>query len=433
MNVELVTSLDELFLAAYPTQEPGATVIAVKGGEVHYRKAFGMANLELRVPMAPDMVFRIGSITKQFTAVAILMLMEQGKLALDDPITRFLPDYPTHDHIITVEHLLTHTSGIQSYTGMKEWPPLMRKDFTVQEMIDFFKYRPMQFAPGKRWAYNNSGYFLLGAIIERVSEQPYARFVNERIFEPLGMRQSYYDEPAPIISRRAAGYELGPNGFTNAAYLSMTQPYAAGSLASTVDDLALWDAALYTDNLLRQETLQRAFTPYRLNDGTPTGYGYGWAIGEYEGLRTVEHGGGINGFITQVMRIPEVQAFVAVLSNRSSPSPSPSLLALQVAGLILGHPYQIPPAVALDVEALKPFIGVYRFDDGEEIMLVLDSDQLCIKAEPSPVPLVPFSEREFYVKLDPTSRVTFSAEGMRQAGRFGVPRVAKKTDIPPSA
>src|SRR5215212_5631779 len=163
----LIQTIENLVQESYKPNEPGAAVIVAKDGEVIFRKGQGMANLELEVPIEPDMVFRLGSITKQFTAVAILMLAEQGKLDLDDSISQFLPGYPTHDYLITIKHLLTHTSGIKSYTSIPEWPPLWRKDFTVQELIDFFKYQPMESAPGKRWAYNNSGYILLGAIIEK--------------------------------------------------------------------------------------------------------------------------------------------------------------------------------------------------------------------------------------------------------------------------
>jgi Beta-lactamase/Domain of unknown function (DUF3471) len=158
MGTELQALLDTTLAAIFPANEPGAAVIVMRDGETVYRNGFGMANLELGVPIQPDMVFRIASVTKQFTAVAILLLMEQGKLALDDPITRFLPDYPVHDQHITVEHLLTHTSGIPNYTDMKEWLPLWRKDFALQELIDLFKDQPMQFPPGTRWAYSNSGY-----------------------------------------------------------------------------------------------------------------------------------------------------------------------------------------------------------------------------------------------------------------------------------
>ncbi|MGB8983239.1 MAG: serine hydrolase domain-containing protein, partial [Anaerolineales bacterium] len=201
----LIETIDNWVKESYQPTEPGVAVIAVRDGKIVFRTGQGMANLELGVPIGPDMVFRLGSLTKQFTAVAILMLAEQGKLALDDSISRFLPDYPTHDHLITIEHLLTHTSGIKSYTAMPEWPSLWRKDFTVQELIDFFKYQPMESAPGKRWAYNNSGYILLGAIIEQVSGQSYEQFIRQSIFEPLGMKQSYYDSPSWVIPGRVAG------------------------------------------------------------------------------------------------------------------------------------------------------------------------------------------------------------------------------------
>jgi CubicO group peptidase (beta-lactamase class C family) len=182
-------------------------VIVVKDGRTLFRRAYGMADLELGVPLQPDMVFRLGSITKQFTAVAILMLAEEGKLSLQDPIEKHLPGYPTQGHVITVEHLLTHTSGIQSYTDMPGWmTSRILAPMTVQELIDGFKKEPMQFAPGTRWVYNNSAYVLLGAIVEKASGKTYEAFVRERIFQPLGMSSSHYDSSEPIIPRRAPGY-----------------------------------------------------------------------------------------------------------------------------------------------------------------------------------------------------------------------------------
>ena len=317
----MIQTIDKLVQETYQSTEPGATVILSKNGKTIFRKGQGMANLELNVPIQPNMVFRLGSVTKQFTAVAILMLSEQGKLALGDPLTKFLPDYPTHGHHITVEHLLTHTSGIKSHTDMPEMWSSARKDLSVQELIDFFKYQPMQFAPAKRWAYNNSGYILLGAIIEQITGCSYEQFIQQNIFEPLGMEHSYYDNPVRLIPHRVAGYDKSQEGYVNADYLSMTQPYAAGSLASTVDDLALWDAALYTDNLLNQDTLQRAFVASCLSDGTSTGYGFGWEISEYAGHCLVEHGGGIHGFRTHTIRLPDARVFVAVLSNNSEVAP----------------------------------------------------------------------------------------------------------------
>ncbi len=184
-------AIDTLFKSSFPADGPGAAVIVVKDGRTLFRKAYGMANLELGVPLQPDMVFRLGSITKQFTATAILMLAEEGKLSLLDPIEKHLPGYPTQGHAITIEHLLTHTSGIQSYTDMPGWmTSRIQGAMTVTELVDGFKKEPMQFAPGEKWAYNNSAYILLGAIVEKASGKTYEAFVRERIFEPLGMTSS---------------------------------------------------------------------------------------------------------------------------------------------------------------------------------------------------------------------------------------------------
>ena len=243
-HAQTAPAIDQLFRAAAKPNEPGLAVIVVRKGEILHRAAYGMANVELGVALQPDHVLRIGSVTKQFTSAAIMMLAEEGKLAVTDPITKFLPDYPTQGKTITVEHLLTHTSGIQSYTDMPKWRNMFRQDMSLTELIDLFKNEPMQFEPGARWRYNNSGYILLGAIIEKVSGKKYADFVQERIFTPLGMKDTRYDVTEQVIPRRAAGYVKTGERIVNAPYLSMTQPYAAGSLISTVDDLSKWDAAI---------------------------------------------------------------------------------------------------------------------------------------------------------------------------------------------
>ncbi|HEY7543856.1 MAG TPA: serine hydrolase domain-containing protein, partial [Blastocatellia bacterium] len=211
----LASAIDEVCAKTFKPNEPGAAVIVVKDGKVIFRKGYGMANMELGVKIEPDMIFRIGSVTKQFTAVAILMLMEQGKLTLQDEITKFLPDYPTQGQRITIEHLLTHTSGIKSYTGLPEWRPQWRKDVSLKELIDLFKDKPMEFAPGEKWNYNNSAYVLLGAIIEKISGQSYAEFLEKNIFTPLGMKNTSYDNTSRVIARRAAGYSKGKEGYVN--------------------------------------------------------------------------------------------------------------------------------------------------------------------------------------------------------------------------
>jgi len=356
----LARKIDAVMSEVYRPGQPGAAVIVRKNGETILRKGYGMADLELGVPVAPDMVFRLGSITKQFTAVSILRLAEQGKLGLQDEITKFLPDYPTQGRKITIEHLLTHTSGIQSYTDLAEWLPLGRKDFTLEELIDLFKDKPMQFEPAEQWSYNNSGYILLGAVIEKVSGKTYEAFVDETIFRPLGMKSSYYGSAERIIPRRVPGYQEGKGGFVNAPYLSMTQPYAAGSLLSTVDDLAAWSDAVFSGKLVKKEWLDKAFTPYKLSDGESSGYGYGWFIADFGGHRSIEHGGGINGFTTYEMTFPEDRIFLAILTNSAIAGRAPEPRAVKIAWLILGLPEPERKAVSLPANDLDRLAGVYQ-------------------------------------------------------------------------
>ena len=352
-------AIDQLFRGAVKPGEPGVAVIVTRKGQTLYRAAYGMANLELGVALEPDHVFRIGSVTKQFTSAAIMMLVEEGKLAVTDPITKFLPDYPTQGKTITVEHLLTHTSGIQSYTDMPKWRGMWRQDMTVTELVDLFKSEPMQFAPGERWRYNNSGYILLGAIIEKASGKKYADFVQERIFTPLGMANTRYDVTEQVTARRAAGYTKTGDRIVNAQYLSMTQPYAAGSLMSTVDDLAKWDAALGAGRVLKAESLAKSFASYRLSSGNDTAYGYGWQISRYEGRDVQEHGGGIFGFRAYVVRVPSDGVYVAVLSNIAAAEPDTDLLARKAAAIAIGKPLVNPAAVALTAGQLEAYVGPY--------------------------------------------------------------------------
>ena len=329
-----VSDYDELMSSLFSDEGPGGVALVVKEGEVLYRKARGMADLELAVQMNPGHVFRIGSITKQFTACAILKLAEEGKLNLQDDISSFIKDYPTHGHKITIEHLLTHTSGIKSYTGMQEWTEELRKrDFAPAELVDFFKDEPMNFAPGEKFRYNNSAYFLLGYIIELVSETSYANYIDSCFFKPLGMENSYYGSASRIIPNRASGYAGKGKEYRNASYLSMTQPYSAGALLSTVDDLSTWYHAVMRGEVISARSLEKATTPYILNSGEKTDYGYGWFLGEIQGRPGISHEGGINGCRTASIFLPEEKVFVAVFSNCTCNAPGQ--IANKMAALAL--------------------------------------------------------------------------------------------------
>jgi CubicO group peptidase (beta-lactamase class C family) len=394
---DLAKTIDATIAPHFKPDEPGAAVIVVKDGKTIFRKAYGTANIEKGVALDPQMPFRLGSITKQFTATGILMLAEQGKLAVTDDLTRYLPDYPTHGKKITLEHLLTHTSGIRSYTDMPGFGAIMQKDMTVQQMIDFFKNEPLQFEPGERYAYSNSGYFLLGAIIEKVSGMSYAAFMSKHIFEPLGMNDTAYEGHERTAARRVEGYARGKNGFFPAAAISMTQPYAAGALISTVDDLARWDAAIREGKLLTRASWEKAFTPFKLNNGQTTAYGYGWSLRKLRGHAVIDHGGGINGFVTHAMRLPNDNLYIAVLMNHNGREPGPNYVADEIAAIAIGKPYPVLKAIALDARTLDQYEGTYRVDEKSNRVVTRIGDQLFLQRGASKIPMQPYAENEFFL------------------------------------
>jgi D-alanyl-D-alanine carboxypeptidase len=436
----LAEKIDAVMSEVYKPGQPGAAVIVRKNGQTLFRKGYGLADLELKVPVEPDMVFRLGSITKQFTAVAVLMLAQEGKLGLQDEITKFLPDYPVQGRTITVEHLLTHTSGIQSYTDMPEWLPLMRKDMTLTELIDLFKSKPMPFEPGEGWAYNNSGYILLGAIIEKVSGKTYEAFLDERVFKPLGMKGSYYGSAERIIPRRIPGYQLGKGGFVNAPYLSMTQPYAAGSLLSNVDDLAVWSDAVFSGKLVKKEWLDKAFAPFKLKNGESSGYGYGWFIAEFAGHRSVEHGGGINGFTTYEMTFPEDGLFLAVLTNSAIEGRDPEPRAVRIARLALGLAEPARKAVALPAADLDRLVGVYEGPRGATATITREAGKAYIQRRGgAKTELLAASPAEFFTGDNPALILAVrdaagNVTGLRVQPRIGPTQVlVRSTKAVPAA
>ncbi len=332
LGQSLESTIDSILYNKYRSMDPGAVFLATKNGKTIYRKAFGIANLELNVPMRPENVFEIGSITKQFTAISILMLFEKGKINLDDEITKFLPDYPTNDKKITIHHLLTHTSGIKSFTKMEKIIEVSKEDMTPIELIDFFKNEPMDFNPGDDFKYNNSGYIILGYIIEQVSGKSYADFVMNNIFQKLDMSSSRYASESDIIRNRASGYH-NRKGFTNKMYISFSIPYASGSLMSTADDMLKWQKALNENTLVSQDIIEKAFTNHTLNNGEPINYGYGWHIKDIDGVPSREHGGSIFGFKSMGIYIPSKDTFVIGLTNCDCNSPTK--ITKEIASLII--------------------------------------------------------------------------------------------------
>ncbi|ADB36608.1 serine hydrolase [Spirosoma linguale] len=309
--------IDALVQQYVANRQFNGSVLVAEKGQVIFKKGYGMANMEWNIPNAPDTKFRLGSITKQFTAMLIMQLVEKGKLKLTGKITDYLPDYPkaTGDKI-TIHHLLTHTSGIPNYTNFpKFFETQSREPVTPESFIKTFSNMPLDFEPGTKFSYSNSGYFLLGTIIEKVTEKSYAEVLNENILKPAQMINTGYDLFGPIIPKRAAGYEKKGNAYVNAPYLDMSIPYAAGSMYSTVEDLYRWDQILYTDKLLSASGKAAMYTPFI------DGYAYGWGVGKAkigqlkDSLLVIEHSGGINGFNTIISRLPKDKQLVVLLNN----------------------------------------------------------------------------------------------------------------------
>lgn len=329
---DLESQIDQVLETKFENNGPGAVFLVAKNGKILYEKAFGLSNLELQVPMQTDNVFEIGSMTKQFTAVSILMLMEEDKLGLEDEITQYIPDYPTYGHRITIHHLLTHTSGIKDFTRVKGLNAIAQNDMEPMEIINFFKDEPMDFAPGMEFKYNNSGYVLLGYVIEKASGMSYEDFVEQRIFKKLDMSSSRYASHSEVVLKRAYGYHKRED-YSNARHISFSIPYASGSLMSTVTDMLRWEEAIKNHVLLSKETTQMAFTNYTLNNGDRIHYGYGWHIKELDDVLSYEHGGSIFGFKSMGVYLPQEDIYVIGLSNCDCNSPTE--VTREIAKLVL--------------------------------------------------------------------------------------------------
>ncbi len=323
------------------------TVLVAENGKVIYKKGFGQANMEWNIPNGPDTKFRLGSVTKQFTSMLVLQLVAEGKLSLQGRLSDILPDYREDTgKRITIHNLLTHTSGIPNYTDLPNFEgEVSRTPYSVGAFMKGFCSGDLEFEPGSKYRYSNSGYFILGAIIEKVTGKPYEKVLEERILKPLGMKNTGYDHSAAIIPDRAAGYEQSLEGYVNTPYIDMSLPYAAGSLYSTVEDLYIWDQALYTDRLLPAGMKELLFKEHFKNS-PDSGYGYGWVVARMKmprskrEVRCVLHGGGINGFITLIERFVDDRHLIVLLNNTGSANLGE--MGTAIARILYGEPYDQP-------------------------------------------------------------------------------------------
>lgn len=413
----------------------GSVLLASKGQPV-FAKGVGYANVEWQIPNTTKTKFRIGSMTKQFTSMLVMQLREQGKIKLEDSVCVYVTPCPDAWKPVTIHHLLTHTSGIPTYTAIPSWQAANMVPKTIEQMVAIFRDLPLQWIPGEKYAYDNSGYFLLGVVIEKAAGKKYEQALQEVILTPLGMTDTGYDWSKTIIPRRASGYSGRGASMENAPALDMQQPYAAGALYSTVEDLLKWDQALYTDRLLPAAARQLMWTPFKEN------YAYGWIVLEpvpamFGGYRRVFHTGGINGFASVIVRLPEPNVTVIVLANNDRANASS--VARDVAAIYYGQPYTIPAertAVTLDPAVLDRYVGKYELAPGFVITLTREGNSLMAQATgQGKFEIFPASETSFFAKVTELT-VTFVKDTDGKVTQFmltqgGATRPAKRIEQVP--
>ena len=392
------------------------TVLVARDGAVVLDKAYGMANLELEVPNTTATKFRLGSITKQFTAASILLLEERGKLKIDDKVKAYLPDAPMAWDRITVFNLLTHTAGIPNFTSFADYGTIKLSARTAEASVAAVRDKTLDFGPGEKMSYSNSGYLVLGAIIEKVSGQSYEKFVADNIFTPLGMNDSGYDSNTALIKRRASGYIRTPAGYVNAGYIHMSIPHAAGALYSTTGDLLKWEQALFAGKVVSKASLDRMITPFK-ND-----YALGLTSALDKGRRVIAHGGGIDGFNTYLAYYPETRTVIVALSNVNGTAPG--AIAAQLGAVMHGDVVTLSSErkeITLPAATLSKYVGAYELAPGTTMTVTIEGERLMAQLTgQGKLPIFPQSETLFFLKAV-DAQIEFAADAgslvLHQNGR----------------
>lgn len=368
-----ITRYTERMMAEfYRPDAPGAAILIARGDEILYRGARGLADAKAGTPLTPEAVFRIGSVSKQFAAAGLLKLVEAGKVSLDDPLSKYVAGFPNGEHI-TVLELLNHTSGVKDYTHIPAWRDGIEKEMDTTQLIASFKDAPPDFPPGADWAYDNSGYVLVGAVIEAASGQSWHAYLRTALFEPLGLSHTGYAADPAFAARQVPGYSLHDGKVVPAHVINMTQPHAAGALLSTVDDLLKWNRALHEGRVLESDSYARMITP--VGKAIDAHYGFGIELTTVQGRPMLDHGGSIFGFESMVEYVPGPDISVIVLQNndRNDDNKGPDMLARKLAAAALGRPYPDAAAIVVDADTLRQFEGVYRIDqDTMRVLRVVD-------------------------------------------------------------
>jgi len=388
-----VARMEQLIKAYVPARFMGSVLVA-QDGKVLLDKGYGFANLEWDVPNTPTTKFRLGSITKQFTAASILLLEEQGKIKVEDPVKKYMPDAPAAWDKITIFHVLTHTSGIPSFTSFPDFESREAQAMTPEKLVEWFRDKPLEFEPGTKLNYSNSGYILLGYLIEKISGQSYSEFVQQNIFTPLGMKDSGYDSNSAIIAHRAAGYTPGKSGAVNAGFVDMSIPFSAGALYSTTEDLLRWEQGLFGGKVLRPESLAKMTTPFKQD------YAFGLGVSTQNGHKMIAHDGGIQGFNTALAYYPDDKLVVAVLANVNGPA---GQIAGNLAKVALGEKVVLPTErkeITVSPEILKHYVGTYELTPNFSLAITLEDSHLVSQGtNQGKVAMFAESETMFFLKL----------------------------------
>jgi CubicO group peptidase (beta-lactamase class C family) len=370
------------------------SVLVARGGEVLFSKGYGFANAEWEIPNSSTTKFRLGSITKQFTAACILLLEERGKLKTEDLVKKHLPDAPTAWDSVTIHHLLTHTSGIPSFTGFTDYPSFKRSSLTAGQIYLRFRDKDLEFQPGEKFAYSNSGYLLLGHLIEKVSGESFEQFLQQNVLAPLGLKDTGYDS-RQIVRNRAAGYSPRGGGIWNADFIDMTIPHAAGALYSTTEDLLRWNQGLFNGKLLSAASLQKMTTPFKGD------YAYGLIVRTTDGRKVISHGGGIEGFNTFLSYEPADRLTVVALANVNGPTPTE--IANKLAAVARGEKVALSSerkVIEVAPKILEAYTGTYQMRPGFDMVVTLENGQLMTQATgQGKIPVFAESETRFFPKV----------------------------------
>ena len=400
-------SLDELIPKRLTEIAPGCVVLVIKNEKIIYKKAFGSANTELNIPMQPDMLFRIGSMTKQYTAIAVLQLVEQGQIGLQDSIQKYIKDFPSNGYTITIENLLSNTSGIKDYLSEISNPSKEKETYTPKEGVDFIKNAPLNFKPGSNYRYSNSNFYLLGYIIEVVTGKTFEDYLKENVLDKADLKNTFYIHPGKNIPNTPQGYSKFNGKIEKAVLQPIDIMYSAGGLISNVNDIHKWHQALYKYQLVKKETLEKATTTFKFPDGTFSQYAYGWFVKNIDGSKTIEHNGSTDGFQSDEIYLPDENVFVVALYNCYEADMDWQVLTNDIARVALGKPLNTEVKVKEDV--LKSYVGTYEVNANKvnhKLIVTFDDGRLSIEAS-NPDDRLPKvflyakSETEFYMKEAP--------------------------------